>query len=69
MKIANLRINGIEKGKHIKTADYRNIDIDKVKKHFNIVDPKENPFIEEEEEVKVNYYSPCSLDCSINFSD
>jgi hypothetical protein len=69
VKIANLRINGIEKGKHTKTADYRNIDIDKVKKHFNIIDPTENPFIEEEEEVKVNYYSGSALDCSIDFSN
>jgi hypothetical protein len=69
VKIANLKIDGVEKGKHTKTGDYRNIDIDRVKKHFKIVDPKENPFIEEEKEVKVNYYSPSSLDCSINFSD
>ena len=69
VKIANLKIDGVEKGKHTKTGDYRNIDIDRVKKHFKIVDPKENPFIEDEKEVKVNYYSPSSLDCSINFSD
>jgi hypothetical protein len=72
VKIANLKIDGVEKGRHTKTADYRNIDIDRVNKHFNIVFQK-HPFIEEEEEeekeVKVNYYSPSSLDCSINFSD
>jgi hypothetical protein len=70
VKIANLKIDGVEKGRHTKTADYRNIDIDRVNKHFNIVFQK-HPFIEEEDEkeVKVNYYSPSSLDCSINFSD
>jgi hypothetical protein len=67
VKIANLKIDGIEKGKHTKTGDYRNIDIDKVKKHFKIVDPQENPFVEEVEvKETVNYYS---RSCLLDFSD
>jgi hypothetical protein len=65
VKIANLRIDGVEKGKHTKTGDYRNIDIDRVKKHFKIVDPKENPFVEE---VKV-IETPVNRSCLLDFSD
>lgn len=54
VKIANLRIDGIEKGRHTKNGDYRNIDIDKVKKHFRIVYSKENPFVEEVIETPIN---------------
>jgi len=61
VKIANLCIDGIEKGRHTKTADYKNIDINKVKKHFKIVDP----FIEE---VKVSEL-PFNKNCLLDFSD
>ena len=66
VKIANLKIDGVEKGKHTKKGDFRNIDIDKVKKHFNIVDQKENPFVEEE---KVVIETPINRCCLLDFSD
>jgi len=37
VKISNMKINGVDKGKHTKKGDYRNIDISKVNNHFNII--------------------------------
>jgi hypothetical protein len=36
VKIANLRISGIDKGRHTKRGETKMIDIDKLKKHFKI---------------------------------
>ena len=36
VKLANLKISGFEKGKHTKKGDFKNIDIDKVRKHFKL---------------------------------
>jgi hypothetical protein len=36
VKLSNLKIDGIEKGKHTKKGDTKLLDVDKLKKHFNI---------------------------------
>ena len=72
VKIANLKISGIEKGKHTKTGDYRNINVDKINKHFNI---NNDPFIDEviEKEIievvvkKKNKPTTTNSRCTIDF--
>jgi hypothetical protein len=36
VKLANLKINGFEKGRHTKKGETKMMDIDKIKKHFKI---------------------------------
>ena len=66
VKLSNLNISGVEKGRHTKKGDMRNIDVDKVNKHFNI---NINPFIEEVEVKTKEVVSIYSRACELDFSD
>lgn len=72
VKISNLNISGIEKGIHSRTGNSRSMDVDKIKKHFNIIDNPFNDDDEKNEEAKygikieaIKQYNNCELDFGI----
>ena len=70
VKISNLNISGIEKGRHSRSGNSRKMDVDKIKKHFNIIDNPFNDSEDENEEAKPEgvkneaskLYNSCELD-------
>jgi hypothetical protein len=73
VKLSNLNISGIDKGTRTRNGNCRRLDIEKIKKHFNIIDNPFNDSEDENEEAKAEeiknegskLYNSCLLDFGI----